>query len=197
MKKSVFPMKAAKIVRVATVPPVMIGGLLLLLMLRPCGTMRGAADVIVSVGAFALLPALAYPLSMIVPKWRAGGRPLQRRLAIILTVVGYVCAFAYSMATGCSDKLRMLTVGYAVSVVLLAAINAFTHVHASGHASGSTGPILYASYVYGAAAALPGVILYCAIIWASLKLKRHTLREFLCGTGICFLGFALAVALYG
>ena len=197
MKKSVFPMTLAKIVRVATVPPVMIGGLLLLLMLRPCGTMRGAVDAVVSVGAFALLPALAYPLSMIVPKWRAGGRTLQRRLAIILTVVGYVCAFAYSMAAECSDGLRMLTVGYAATVVLLAAINAFTHVHASGHASGSTGPILYASYMYGAAAALPGLLLYCAIIWASLKRKSHTLREFLCGTGICFVGFALSIALYG
>ena len=64
-------------------------------------------------------------------------------------------------------------------------------IRASGHACSCTLPYLILSYYFGRGAAIICLILYLAEGWASVELKRHTIKEFLGGTIVACLIFAV------
>lgn len=178
--------KIAKAVRIVTAPPVFIG-----LLLIGCIAQKGGA--FASPGLFAavfflqvLTPALAYPAQKILPRFKNQGRGGQRRLAFIFTAVGYTLSLACALIFHAGEDLLFITVTYFAAALLLAVINKFSKVHASGHACSAIGTMACMIKFFGYALIAPCAVVAAATMWASLKLGRHTAPEFILGavTGI-------------
>ncbi|BAE82426.1 hypothetical protein [Desulfitobacterium hafniense] len=185
--------KAAQAVRVITVPPVMVLALLLLLFFQHKGVFTSAGELLLSVFFLSVIPLLAYPFSRLFPRCKAKGRDGQRNLAFTLSLIGYAGAVLWGMIAGVSGELLFIFLVYLASVVILTFFNRVIGVRASGHASGITGPLLLTVYFIGGKTVIPCVLLLGAILWSSLTLKRHTLRELLLGALSAMLAFFLCL----
>lgn len=186
--------KLAQIIRIVSVPPVMVALLAVLLYTADNGVFRNIGDVLAALICLALLPAAAYPLSLLFPRLKRQGREGQRNLAFITSCVGYAAGFTYALARG-SGRLICLTGIYVISVILLALCNKVLHRRASGHGCSVVGPLVIAALCFGFPAFLLCTGLYFAILWASLYLKRHTLPEFLTGSLICLAAIGISAGL--
>ncbi len=173
--------KLAKGFRIATVPPILVSTLLILLYFSDRGIINTVPELILGIIFLALIPASAYPLSTLIPPFRALGRNGQRRLAFVTSIAGYVFGVIYAYTSGISAEYRTLFVTYLVSVVILTFFNKVLKVRASGHACGSFGPMLPAIYFLGWQWLFPCTALCVGVVWSSLKLSRHTKRELLFG----------------
>ncbi|MBE6694459.1 MAG: hypothetical protein E7589_06825 [Ruminococcaceae bacterium] len=189
-------LKIAKVIRVVSVPPVMVTALIIILALSDCNVFTSVSQSVVSVLCLGLLPLLAYPISYAVPKIREKGRDGQRDLAIYLSAVGYAVAVIYGHVTAVSSELMLIYYGYFISVILIA-LSKLIKVKASGHACSVSGPIVYIAYFLGFGGIISGVALWGLILFASLYLKRHTLSEFLLGTGVCIVAFTTSWLIFG
>ena len=138
----------AKGVRVITVPPVLITGMLVILTVSLDNFCSSMAQMILAVLLLGLVPILAYPIQKLLPS-KGEVREEQRNLAFILTFAGYL------------------------------------HVRASGHACSVTGTLYFLSFFLGAAAIIPCVCIAAAVVWSSLRLKRHTIQEIFWGSAVC------------
>ena len=174
----------AKTIRVVTVPPVMA---LLLVAILWSGffTLREAPLTLL---CLCILPTMAYLFSR--------DRDRQRRLAFILSGVGYVAGFALSIILDFGVVPRLILTTYLLSVLILTFFNQVLHIKASGHACGTAGPIAIFAFVFGHWAILAGIVLYAAIFWASVCLKRHTPAEFLLGTGASLFALLVSALIY-
>ena len=77
-----------KTIRIITLAPIMaLIAISLLFALRP-GEFYGAANYAVAILCLTVLPLLAYPLQPYIPRYKDQGRAGQRRLAIVMAVVG-------------------------------------------------------------------------------------------------------------
>lgn len=196
-KKNNFALRIAKIVRVSSVPPVMVT-ILIILLYFCCGNIfRSWIDAAVATATLAIIPVLAYPISWIIPKIKAKGREGQRNLAFALNPVGYVIAFAYGLIAGVEKDLMIICTAYLLSVIVLLLFNKVLKFRASGHACAVTGPIVILSYYLGIWGLLGGAILYGVILWASLAMKRHTLKEFIFGSLTSATAFFISVLVFG
>ncbi len=172
----------AKMIRVLTVPPVMVGTLLILLSaLRP--------DVITSLGEsllallfLAILPVLAYPVSVLIPSVRAKGRDGQRNLAFVFSAIGYTGGVVYASVAGVNTSLAVIFWTYFISVIFLTLLNKVIRVKASGHACSIAGPIGLVCYFLPPILIPVCLLLYGVIFWASVRMGRHTVREFILGS---------------
>ena len=174
--------KFAKTIRVITIPPILVFALLTLLLNDFSTFYRGVSDYVGAVVFLMMIPSLAYPFQMVVPSLREKGRDMQRKLAFVFSISGYTLGLVYAIASGAGAKLTSIYIGYFCSVIFLIFFNKVLKIHASGHAAGITGPLLYVVW-YSEIWMLPlAVLLYVAIIWSSLKMKRHTMPEFMLGT---------------
>ena len=196
-KQNNFALRIAKIVRVSSVPPFMVTILIILLYFLREGIFRSWVDAVVSVVALAVIPVLAYPLSWIIPKIRAKGREGQRNLAFALNPVGYISAFLYGLIRGAGKDLMTIYTAYLLSVIVLLLFNKVLKFRASGHACAVTGPIVIISYYLGMWGIICGATVYFAILWASIVLKRHTLKEFIYGSLTSTVAFFISVILFG
>ena len=181
--------KLAKAIRVLTIPPLMVAALLCVLFFFD--------DVFPTVGDFwlamlllAIVPVLAYPFQKLSPRLAAGGRPMQRKLAFVFSFLGYGTAVVCSILRDAVPNLLYISVVYLVSVILLTVFNCLTPWRASGHACSISGPILLICLFIGWYAIPIGALIFGASFWASVYMKRHTVREF--GLGVlCALGAAI------
>ncbi len=172
----------AKIIRVATVPPVMVGTLIVLLSVFRNDVFLNLGESLMTMLFLALIPALAYPLSMLIPSVRRKGREGQRNLAFLLSVVGYVGGVIYGLAAKVSLPLMIVFGTYLLSVIVLTVMNKLIKVHASGHACSIAGPIGLACYFLPPVCVISALILYGLIFWASVHMGRHTVKEFIWGS---------------
>ena len=172
--------KFAKLIRFITVPPIVVTAELLLLLLFE-NVFPELLDFYLILFCLALLPVLAYPLQKIVPAFREGGQKMQRRLAFILSPMGYIAAVIISILRNAIPNLLYISVVYLFSVVLLLLFNKLTPLRASGHGCSLAGSIILPCLFMGWIAIIPGVLLFLLSFWASLYLKRHTVSEFLLG----------------
>lgn len=176
--------KIAKAIRVVTIPPVFVGLLLIGCLVR-YGRDFAAPWLFAAVFFFQVLaPTLAYPIQLLVPRLRGQGREGQRRLAFILTAVGYTLSFIFSLVFSASKELLFITAAYFSAALLLAVINKFSKVKASGHACSSIGTMACIIRFFGPLSIAPCVLVGAATMWASLKLGRHTAAEFILGAAI-------------
>ena len=170
----------AKLIRFLTVPPLVVAAELLALLFFE-NVFPEALDFWLMLFCLGIVPVLAYPLQKIVPAFRDGGQKMQRRLAFILSPMGYVAAVLISVLRHAIPNLLYVSVVYLLSVILLLLLNKLTPFHASGHGCSLAGSIILPCLFIGWYAIVPGVVLFGLSFWASVYLKRHTAREFLLG----------------
>jgi hypothetical protein len=185
-------LKIAHAIRIISVPPVMVGILLTLVFTLRDDVITTAVDMAVSLLGLTVLPILAYPVSFAVPSIRKKGREGQRSLAMYFSTVGYVGAFTYGLIAGVGTGLMHIYAGYLFSVIIILVSNKVFKVRVSGHACSVAGPLVYSAFFLGSWGIAAGVVCWCAILWASLVMKRHTLGEFLLGTLTCLVAFTSA-----
>lgn len=184
-------LRVAHIVRIVSVPPVMVGILLLLLYTLREDVFASGWEFAASLGGLTVLPVLAYPVSVMIPALREKGREGQRSLAMYFSTVGYVAVFVYGLIAGVGTGLMHIYAGYLFSVVIILVGNKVFKVRISGHACSVSGPLVYSGYFLGLWGILVGVVCWIVILWASLVMKRHTFREFIFGTLTCLFSFAV------
>lgn len=196
VKKS-FAYHVAHVVRIITVPPVMVAALIVLLYtLRPDHVFASLSEMIVSIALLAVLPILAYPLSVMIPAIHKKGRDGQRSLAMYLSALGYIAVFVYGLIASVGDPLMLIYSAYLLSVLINLVLNKLCHVRASGHACSVTGPLVFTAYFLGMWGIIVGAVLWGVILWASLLMKRHTVKEFLLGTATCLVAFAVSLIFF-
>ncbi|MBP5617741.1 MAG: hypothetical protein J6X61_01140 [Clostridia bacterium] len=174
-------LKAAKIIRVLTIPPVMAVALLVTLRLA-VGAFPGATLWII-MGCLAVLPCLAYPICALIPALRRKGRAAERTVAVVFSVLGYVGACTCSFAAGLTGVDRTVCLIYLFSGLTIAIVQKLTGWHISGHACGLSGPVAVAAYYLHPAFAL-GYLLLLPVVISSLALKRHSGWELTVGAAV-------------
>lgn len=184
-------LRVAHIVRIVSVPPVMVGILLLLLYTLREDVFASGWEFAASLGGLTVLPVLAYPVSAMIPALREKGREGQRSLAMYFSTVGYVAVFVYGLIAQVGTGLMHIYAGYLFSVIIILVGNKVFKVRISGHACSVSGPLVYSGYFLGLWGILVGVVCWIVILWASLVMKRHTFREFIFGTLTCLFSFAV------
>lgn len=183
----------AKIVRIMSAPPIMITVLILILANYRAEVFRSASEEIVLVVLYGLVPMLAYMIQYIIPKYRDAGREGQRKLAFIMTFIGYSLGFIWALAVGVSNVLKTVCFTYFYTAILLILVNKLFDYRASGHAGSATGTLAILIYVFGIKLLIPCVIAFFLVYWSSINLKRHTPKEFFTGAWICLLSFFLSL----
>jgi hypothetical protein len=183
----------AKLIRALTVPPVMVMTLLLLLLFGD-DVFPTVFDFILALILLAIVPVLAYVVQKLLPGWKNGGQKAQRKLAFIFSFLGYTAAVIVSIVRGAIPNLLYISLVYFVSVVILTLFNCLSPWHASGHGCSLMGPLLLGCLFVGFYAIPASLLIYCASLWASVYMKRHTVREFFLGSlsavlsaSICYL----------
>ncbi len=191
-----LPLKIAHAVRIVSVPPVMVAALLVLLFTLRDDVFATTAEMAVSMLCLAILPVLAYPLSVLIPSIKKKGRDGQRSLAMYLSAVGYLAVFIYGFVAGVGNELKLVYTGYFMSVVIILLSNKVLGIHASGHACSVSGPLVYTSYFLGLWGLVVCVLLWGLIFWASIAMKRHTVKEYFLGTLTCLVSFGTALIFF-
>lgn len=188
--------KLAKTIRILTLAPLMALETLILLRLSQSQLFRGTWDLAFPILFLTILPLLAYPLQYCIPPLRKKGREMQRKLAILLAVVGYFGGAIWAFASGAAAWLQVLMLTYLISGALIALFNRLLHIRASGHACGVSGPVLYLLGLLGGKA-LWGLLLMPILWWASRVLKRHTGGQLLWGSALSAAALVLARCICG
>ncbi|WMJ77510.1 MULTISPECIES: hypothetical protein [unclassified Sedimentibacter] len=186
--------KFAKIIRVITVVPVMaLITLSILYRLQP-NIFQETSQYIISIIFFIVLPLSAYPLQLVLPKYRNKGREGQRNLAIITGVLGYLFGIVFVLCYHTTKELLMIYLVYFLSGIGILVFNKIFKIRASGHAAGIAAPILILIYFIGIKA-LVSVCVLALVYWASIKTKRHTVPQLLWGSVIPIFAIIIAVLL--
>ena len=191
MSKKPLHLTLAHAVRVVSVPPVMVGILLTLLLTLREDVFATPLEFVASLAGLTILSILAYPVSVLIPAIRRKGREGQRSLAMYFSTVGYVGVFIYGLVAQVGTGLMHIYAGYLFSVIIILMGNKVFKVRISGHACSVSGPLVYSGYFLGVWGILVGAVCWGVILWASLVMKRHTFREFVFGTLTCLFSFTV------
>ena len=191
-KSSAFVVFTAKLIRILSIPPIMAIIMVVSVRLFRPNLFLSPVDFWLGLLFLALVPVLAYPVSWLIPSLRRRGRDGQRKLAFVFAFVGYLCGVLYALIFRRASGLLMLFLIYLFSVLVLALFNKALHIRASGHASSVTGPIGFLCAAIGGWFYLVGIFLFTLILWASVRIKRHTIPEFLIGSLCCVFSALLA-----
>lgn len=187
-------MRMAKLIRTATVAPFPAATLILLLYFFKPGAYQSLGHALLAILFLSVLPLLAYPLSALIPAIRRKGRDGQRNLAIVCSVLGYIlgCVVSFGFSPARIEKIVYLT--YALSGVLIALFSGVLKIKASGHACGVAGPIAALTY-FISPYFLFGTLLFAAVCYSSLQLKRHTLSQLILGAFVSCASLVLALVI--
>lgn len=188
--------KYDKTIRVITVAPIMALILLLCVYFLAPDAGMTAWRLIFAIIFLMVMPLLAYPLQPLIPGFKGKGRKGQRNLAIVASVMGYIFGIVYCCIFGAPRVLFIIYLTYLFSGIAIAIFSKFTPIKASGHACGIAGPVAAGTYFLGPWA-LTGVIIYTLVFVSSVRMKRHTVPEFLAGGLIPILALFAAVAISG
>lgn len=171
----------SKIIRIITVAPLMALIALSILFVCKPSIYGGTSNYILTLLFLTLLPLMAYPLQPVAPHFKDKGRAGQRYLAIVMAVVGYIAGTIFALIKKTPKELLLIFLTYLFSGVFIVIFNKVIKIKASGHACGVSGPVAYMTYFIGPAALL-GLPIIAVVFWASLKTKRHTLSQLICGS---------------
>lgn len=184
--------KAARIIRKLTLPPILTGGMLAVLLFWRPEVFQSGLQFGYTWFFLVMFPVLAYPLQWYLPCFRDKGRERQRNLEMAFSFLGCLGECLFHLAFPASDGLLLISWTYLLSGAFLLFLNQVLF-KASGHAAGAAAagilPILL-----GLNRAAPFSVMLLVLIYdSSLYLKRHTLQELLGGTLIPIL---CALAIY-
>ena len=177
-------MNKDKIIRVLTVTPVVtIGMLLTLFVLRP-EIFPNMLYLVLTIIFLSVMTLIAYPLQKVLPGWKEKGRDGQRMFALYLGTLGYLLGFIVNLIIPSTKGLDVIYGIYALSVVILFVFNKLIKIKASGHIGGLTCiMLLFVYFGLYIPAFIVGLIMVPVIV-SSIRMRRHTPKEFLCGA-IC------------
>lgn len=139
-----------------------------------------------SVIFFTVIPISAYIVVRLNPNLRIGGRNIERKVAFIFGLVGYILGnLSLLIMKRPTKPMIVFYLSYLVSAVILTIINKFLNFKASGHACGITGPILALNFFTG-----PKMIwmflLVPLVMWSRVVLKRHDMKQLVVGAAVSF-----------
>ena len=186
-------LRAAKIIRGVTVPPVCALFMLLILFFLCPGFYYSASNFAFAIVYLVALPTLAYPVAFVFKFSKDSFKNNQRKLAVIFSVIGYAALLSMVLTNGYNIGELVLYLNYVISVVLIAITTPIPHCKASGHACGAAGPIAGLSYFVSPWFLAVGAVLLTAVFWASLKLRRHTPGQLVAGALISAVCVVVAV----
>lgn len=184
--------KLAKFIRTVTVAPIMAGILVTLLHFNYDAAFLNNAHYFMALFFLSILPILAYPVSLLVPKIRRMGRRGQRNLAIVFAVIGYLFGTVYCLLFGYTAAELTIYLTYLFSGVAIALLSFLFHVKGSGHACGVSGPVAMLAAFLGMPY-LFGYILLAFVFKSSVVLKRHTPAQLVIGSVVPVLCMAAAM----
>lgn len=179
--------KCAKAIRVLTVPPVFSALLCTILYARLSGAFASRGHYIAALCFLSALPLASYPLCQAVPSLREKGRKAERNLSLISSVAGYLGGILFCLFTDSSPIETLLYATYLFSGLGLA-ICSLMRFHASGHACGCSGPIIFLSVLISPWFLL-GYLLLGAVMWASRNLDRHSPAQLVGGSVVPVVAF--------
>ncbi|MGN0355510.1 MAG: hypothetical protein ACI4EI_10600 [Muricoprocola sp.] len=181
--------KTAKVIRIITIPPIEALIMLLILYGIKRDEFGNMGNLLMVILFLSVIPVCSYPIASR-KKNKEDTRNTQRNMAFVFNFLAYLAAMLIGYCVGCTRMLQWILNGYFLSVLVLIVVNKVFKIRASGHACSCTLPYLILSYYLGGGAAAVCLILYLAEFWASVELKRHTIKEFLGGTIVACLIFA-------
>ncbi len=184
--------KVAKLIRIMTIPPVMVTLLLLILCFNNRELFGDVSDIVVMIILLGIFPVLAYPLQKIIPQLSDEGRNGQRKLAFIMTLIGYTAAFIWAFVCKANMAIKLICSTYFLSVAILSVCN-LLHFKASGHSCSVTRPFVFLLHFIGKAVVIPITIVASAVIWSSVTLKRHTVPQLIGGIAACVIAFGISM----
>ena len=182
----------AKIIRIISVPPIMVTFLLVILNTARPDIFRNNVEVLISIILLGIVPVLAYPFQFLSSSLEDKGRIMQRKLAFIFSLIGYATALLWAILVHTSKELLMICSTYFISVVILTFFNKVLKKRASGHACSITGPLVFLIYLVDWKLIFPCLIIATLIFWSSLYLQRHTKTDLFYGVLSNLLAFALS-----
>lgn len=191
--KMMLKQHIAKVIRMLSVPPIMISVLVVILAVFDGDVFRNSGEIVVSILLLGFVPVLAYVLQKILPEYKDNGRDGQRKLAFITNLIGYTTAFIWAIVVKAQDGLMILCSTYFLSVIILIIFNKILHIKASGHASSFTGPLILLVYLLDWWLIIPCTVVAILIAWSSIYLKRHTAKELIIGIIVCLISFCVSV----
>lgn len=191
-----FKDKFARIVRIITVPAVLVTAFLLILYFIRGDLFSSYWEMIAGIGFLGIFPILAYPFQLLIPSLKKKGRKGQRLLAFVFSLVGYTGGLLYGIIAGVSAALLFIFITYFVSVILLTVMNKVFKIRASGHACSITAPCFFLIYFCGWYFCFPCILIAAASFWSSLHLKRHTKSELISGVAVCLVSLIISLLFY-
>ena len=128
-------LRAAKIIRVVTVPPV-FAALLTTILYIAMGDAAFANRFHYAEAVFSLslLPVVPYALCAVIPALKKRGRKFERTVALIFSVTGYFMGAAFAFFGGGVQVEKVMFATYLCSGLLLAILSFIFKYRASGHA---------------------------------------------------------------
>ena len=186
----------AKIIRIIMIPPIIVTAFLLYLYSYDAAIFDGELNLIVCILGLGLVPVLAYPVWAIVPSFRRKQRDLQRKMAFLFSLAGYIAVFVFGHLRMVPERLMLIIDSYLASLILLFIINFIIKIKASGHSCSVTGPLALSVYLTGLIALVPCLLLEALSFWASVRTGRHTLKQLIQGSGTALLAFGITLALH-
>lgn len=172
--------KTAMFIRYITVAPVIAS--VLITILYACNPMYigSKANLFFSYLFLCVFPLVSYPVHAIIPALKSRGRKCQRNLAVIFSVAGYAAGLIYALCAEAPSQLTAVFLTYLISGGIIAICTFLFKFKASGHASGVAGPVAALVLIAGPQYAV-GILIFAAVMWASIFTGRHTATEFAAG----------------
>ena len=177
--------KWAKAARIVFLPPIM--AIALFSIFYGLGRISLTAWIL-GVVCIGVLPSVGY--------FCTRDRNKQRKIAFILSGFGYVAGWVLATVLKFNQEAMLIFTTYLFTVFALLFFNKLLKIHASGHASGIAGPLIIVACVVDSWSVIPCVLLYAASFWSSVRLKRHTVKEFLLGTLCVMVSMGIAYLIY-
>lgn len=186
--------RIAKIIRMITVPPIVAAAMLLIFWYFYGDSFINKSMLLLELLFLVAVPVSAYPVASLMRNAEKSKREQQRKFAFVFNFAGYFFALLAGIVGKCSRMLLGILAAYFMAVVALTVLNKICKARASGHACSCVLPYLFFCRWLGSGAVMVCGILYLTEFWASVKLKRHTVKEFLAGSAVAVVIF-LAVTL--
>lgn len=181
----------SKSLRIITLAPFMASLLFIILFFTKPNSFANTLHLFFAFMFIVILPLLAYPISYLVPRIKVKGRSGQRKLAIILSVVGYIFGFVFALITDAPSLEKIIYLTYLLSGVFMAVLNFGFKIKSSGHSCGISGPIICLSflvswwYVFG-------YLVLVIVAFASFQLKSHDTKEVIIGSFLPVIAFIIS-----
>lgn len=191
--KDRMPSAAAKAVRIIAAPHFMAILLATLLYISMGDTaFANRLHYIEALFTLGLLPMVSYLICAIIPSLRKKGRKIERTLAIVFSVLGYIMGTMFSLLGGGTAVESTLYLTYLISGAATALLSFVIHFRASGHTCGVSGPAAMLVYYLGFAF-IPMFALLIPVFMSSLKLGRHSIAQLIVGCVVPTVSMFLAI----